>query len=168
MKTNGSFLGVLKLFGATVSIIAVVVFLAIIIFPEQKAKDYGCSEYSLSCELAKDRILLLPLIFDSTLVDAFGEKINLNVNLHQWYVVGKKSYVLIPTSFPVRDGGTADYPSYDNYPSIEKILLKVSGVKIDTTDISFVIPGLTKAAVIVSGPNEIIVSSVVEASLVRR
>lgn len=166
MKTKGSVWGFLKFFLTVVLIVVGIVFLVVALFPEPKAKDYGCSEYSLECELEKDYIVLLPLTYDSTLVDVFGKKID--TSIHQWYVLGKKSHVLVPTIFSVYEGGTVDCPIHDNYPSVEKILQKINGVKIDTTDISFFVPGLTSCAVVVSGPNEIVVFSNTQASLVRK
>ncbi|MCC6323481.1 hypothetical protein IT400_01675 [Candidatus Nomurabacteria bacterium] len=123
-------------------------------FYQPVAKNYACKKYSVECELEKDRIVFIPIEYDSTLTDALGFQINREK--FQWYVASTKVKQIIPTTFSIQVGGDFNTgPVYEDFPSPQQVI-EHSEAKIDTVDISNVIPGVTKAAVLVSGPHEFI------------
>ncbi len=152
-------------------IVMVLVFTACNQGPE--AKIYSCQEYSLSCELQKDRVLVLPIIYNSNTVDACGYRMLDLMKKNQWYMVSTKSQGLVPVDvyicleFDYQTGCT----KFTLTPTPQQLLSLLQGedkmMKIDTTDLSPLIPGLTKAAVIVSGPNEIVYSSLAKPTLAK-
>ncbi len=122
-----------------------------------KAKNYACKNYSLDCELEKDRIIILPINFNPTIVDAFNDKIN--TSYHQWYLISTKLKILVPINITTCVGGNINTgPDYSDNPSPLQIMKDWgrNKVRLDTTDLSLIIPGLTKAVVIISGPNEMV------------
>jgi hypothetical protein len=133
------------------------IYMLIIGNPPQ-AKDYSCQEYSSDCELQKDRVLILPITLDSTTIDAYGDSINRGNN--QWYIVSTKVHILVPVDVVVCIGGNINTgPQYTHNPSPAQILKDVSwgsDVRIDTIDATTLIPGLTKAAMVVCGANEVV------------
>lgn len=136
-----------------------------------KAKIYSCQEYSLSCELQKDRVLVLPIIYDSNIIDACGYRMSDLMNKNQWYVVSTKSHGLVPVGVYIclrlhHDLGCVESTFT---PTPQQLLSSLRQddkiIKIDTTDLSSLVPGLTKAAIIVSGPNEIVYSNLASPTL---
>ncbi len=111
------------------------------------AKQYECTMYSAECELQKENILFFPITYDTNIVDVYGREISRN---YQWYFSNKKSC----TSVPIFVGGMQKMPT----PSVLLQDWNAGGktFRIDTIDISSRIPGVTKAAILLSGPNEII------------
>lgn len=131
---------------------------------EHKAKVYQCSEYSVGCELMKDNILVLPVIFDPKTIDVYGNSITGRSNC-QWYTIVRKTKLMIPVSFHVCTGyqyigDGMSMPIYSECPTAQQINNCVNEwkkmVRADSTDLSMIVPGLTKAIVVVSGPNEIL------------
>ncbi len=122
---------------------------------EPVAKVYSCQQFSTECELEKDQIAILPIEFDAKLLDPYGHSIDKSKN--QWYVVNKKVRILVPTSFNIcLQFGSNGCMSDTDYPSPAQIMSHYSKtLKVDTVDVSAFIPGVTKAAIIVSGPNEV-------------
>jgi hypothetical protein len=131
---------------------------ALIIGNHPEAKNYSCQEYSSDCELQKDRVLVLPITLDSTTIDAYGDPINKGNN--QWYVISTKVRILVPVDVVVCIGGNINTgPQYTHNPSPIQILKDGnwgSDVRIDTIDATTLIPGLTKAAIVVCGANEVV------------
>lgn len=130
-------------------------------YHKTKAKIYSCQEYSLSCELQKDRVMILPITYDSTIIDACGYKIVELMKNNQWYVVSTKSHGLVPVVAYIclRYQGDFGCVESTNTPTPQQLLPVLrkddEKIRIDTTDLSFLIPGLTKVAIVISGPNEI-------------
>ncbi|MEI7810456.1 MAG: hypothetical protein WCI41_02785 [bacterium] len=127
------------------------------------AKNYSCKEYSPSCELNKDLIMFLPLSpVDTSIVDVFGEKINTIKN--QWYMTSTKSHTLFPVNAHVYTGSDMNgTPSYEDFPSPTFLANNNKKVKVDTLDISNIVKGIHKVALVISGPNEIKCAGFMEA-----
>lgn len=119
------------------------------------AKVYACQNFSAECELEKDQIAILPIEFDKKILDPYGNLIDTSIN--QWYLVNKMAKILIPTNFYMclksgRDGCV----EATDHPSPEEIVAHYTNIlKVDTVDVSAFIPGVKKAVIIVSGPNEV-------------
>lgn len=127
-----------------------------------EAKQYECSKYSAECELQKDQVLLVPIDYDSTLIDAFGyEIVTREEDRQQWYLVSTKARVLVPVVVPVEDGtGSVNAgPHYEYYPSLEMLvnrkLARING-KIDTVIDPTLVNGMRSFVIVVLGPNEIV------------
>lgn len=119
------------------------------------AKTYQCQEFSLSCELQKDIILILPIEFDSTLVDAYGDQLYV-----KWYVISTKARALAPIGVRVPlSSASVEVPNYTFTPDPSQLLnyWRDTKIRIDTADLSAMVYGLNKAAVVVSGVNEVVV-----------
>ncbi len=121
------------------------------------AKTYQCQEFSLSCELKKDRILVMPISFDTTLVDAYGDQLHAS---NQWYVISTKARALAPIRVRVSlPGGSVEAPLYTFTPDPSQLLnyWRDTKIRIDTADLSAMVYGLNKAVIVVSGVNEVAV-----------
>jgi hypothetical protein len=144
--------GFLKLFGIALLISVAIaigcIYFVKLVFPTPIAKEYVCKEYSLTCELQKDRILMFPITFDSTSVDVYGYKI-----CNRWYLVSTKVRGLAPIY--AEEYLANMYPN----PTLNNLILGSMGkdnVRIDTVDMSSFIPGLNKVVVILTGLNEVV------------
>lgn len=129
-----------------------------------EAKNYACKEFSVSCEIEKDFLLVQPVVFDEKTIDVFGNPIAGRSDC-QWYIISRKTKLMIPTYFRVcighnyvRDVGYEPY--FSDCPTAQQINDCKDEwrnmVRADSTDLSLIIPGLTKVIVVVSGPNEIL------------
>lgn len=126
---------------------------------QREAKKYECTEYSLDCELKKDLMLVLPLNFDPTITDVYGDTLNKDKKKNQWYLISRKVGVLVPALVEVCVGGNAETgPQYSYYPSIEQLLnyWGEEKIKINTTNLSNFIPGLREALIVMTGSNEVV------------
>ena len=137
----------------------VAIFVLVSCVDEPKAKIYSCQEYSLSCEMQKDRILVQPITYDTNAIDAMGFRMAEHPK-DQWYMISTKAKVLVPVTIFIcleymKDAGCV---KSTNTPTQKQLLNELTDKKIHvtTTNLSYLIPGLTKAAVVVTGPNEVI------------
>jgi hypothetical protein len=130
-----------------------------------EAKDYACKEFSVNCEIEKDFLLIQPVVFDEKTIDVYGNQI-VGRSDCKWYIICRNTKLMIPVNFSVCTGyeriGDAYSPVYSECPTpvlINNCKDKWAGmVRSDSTDLSSIIPGLKKAIVVVSGPNEILVT----------
>ena len=123
------------------------------------AKKYPCAEYSVKCELQKNEIIVLPLACDSNVLDAFGMPIVCDKN--RWYLINSKVKVMVPVNFQIQTGGDVNSgPIFTYTPSTTEVMNFYSNhsIEIDQANLSSLVPGLIKAEVVVSGPNEMVYS----------
>lgn len=127
--------------------------------PGKVAKQYECKEFSAECEMQKDNIVFLPISYDSTVVDAYGDPIVVStVERCQWYISNIRVGIPIKVGVPVYEGaGENATIKYHVSPSIvlQNWNGNVRNIEIDTIDLSKRVPGIKKVALIVSGPSEL-------------
>lgn len=110
----------------------------------------------VSFELKKDMILVYPIIHpDSTLYDAYGYKIK--YFFPQWYMVSMRARVPAPVNVHVWNG----IDSETDYPTPDQLINAWSnrGVTVDTVDLSGFVPGLHKAALLITNEYEATMST---------
>ncbi len=105
----------------------------------------------LTQELRKDRLLLKPITFNASTIDAYGEKISKD----KWYIIDRKAKILAPVYATVHvldsNGQMIEFKS----PLPFQILKTWGKIRIDTMDISKIIPEMSTAAVVLTGSNKI-------------
>lgn len=149
-------------------LLLICVFLLVGCFNPPEAKDYVCKEFSVSCEMEKDFLLAQPVIFDKTIIDVYGNSI-VGKSECQWYIISHKTKLMIPVSFRVCTGYSyikevGYVPDYSDCPTTKQINNCKDEwrdmVRADSTNLSSIIPGLTKVIIVLSGPNEIITEKI--------
>jgi hypothetical protein len=133
------------------------------------AKDYSCKEWSVECELQKDRILIQPITLDSfPISDAYAYPVLIDSTY--WYIVNTQLGILAPVKIRVilecHSTSNGYSCSETHHPTVTELTKKGWGgnkdkidFKVEEVSLLGIVPGVNKAYLIIMGPNEVFVSS---------